>query len=220
MALSGRICDNGRWLEVRSCACGRGVASNNENILVLASSSPRRRELLARAGVKFEVVPPPVEEPSEVGRSSAPMRQALALAYFKARAVWELHPTRWVLGADTIVAVKDKILGKPADADHARSMLGELSSFKHAVITGVALLGPDGRRSINAAVTYVTMRKMSPEEIEQYIVLGEWIGKAGAYAIQESADRFVERLEGSFTNVVGMPMELVMKMLLAAGVAG
>ncbi len=159
------------------------------------------------------VVAPTIAEPDEAFSGLSPAQQAESLAYFKARAVADLHPGRYVLGADTIVALGSRILGKPADADDARTMLQNLSGTRHRVITGVALLAPEGRRLIASDVTYITMRPMTPEEIEQYVASGEWIGKAGAYAIQETADRFVQNVEGSFSNVVGLPMELVARML-------
>ena len=180
--------------------------------LILASSSPRRRELLAEAGVAFEVVPPPLAEPATGLEGLAPAAQAEALAYFKARAIGPREDA-YVLGADTIVAAGDAVLGKPADAGEARAMLLGLSGTRHAVITGVALLAPGGRRRIASATTYVVMRPITPAEVDQYVASGEWEGKAGAYAIQETADRFVERVEGSFSNVVGLPVELVRQML-------
>ena len=181
--------------------------------LILASSSPRRRSLLARAGVKFDVVDPPLDEPTEIPQESSPAGQAEALAYFKARAVADQYPRAVVLAADTLVATSEGVLGKPSDQAQARSMLHRLSGTRHQVITGVAMVGPGTRREITSATTYVTMREMTEEQIEAYIASGEWVGKAGAYAIQETADRYIETLEGSFTNVVGLPMELVLEML-------
>ena len=188
--------------------------------LVLASSSPRRRELLAEAGYDFEVVDPPIAEPADLGPALMPVGRAEALAYFKARSVAELMSQAYILGADTVVAAagaSGELLGKPADSTEAARMLRRLSGTRHRVITGVALLGPGGYRHISSEVTHVTMRLMTEEEIESYVASGEWTGKAGAYAIQESADRFVEKVEGSFSNVVGLPMELVGRMLAAAG---
>jgi len=179
---------------------------------LLASSSPRRSQLLAEAGYRFKVVDPPIHEPDETMSRLPPTQQAEALAYFKARAVAEGHPDVWVLAADTIVSLNDQILGKPADQADAQRMLEALSGSRHAVITGVALLGPQGQRLIASETSYVTMRKMSEEEIHSYLDSGEWLGKAGAYAIQETADRFIKKAEGSFTNVVGLPMELVAQM--------
>jgi septum formation protein len=180
---------------------------------ILASSSPRRRQLLQDAGYRFQVVAPTIPEPDEAFSGLSPAQQAESLAYFKARVVSDLHPGRYVVGADTIVALGDKVLGKPDDADHARTMLQNLSGTRHRVITGVAVLAADGRRIIASDITYVTMRPLTPDEIERYIASGEWIGKAGAYAIQETADRFVQGVQGSFSNIVGLPMELLARML-------
>ena len=182
--------------------------------LILASSSRRRRSLLREAGMAFETVVPPIHEPAEVDGKLPPVQQAEALAYFKARAVQQMRDRAFVLGADTIVlSARGHILGKPADAAEARSMLEALSNTTHDVITGVALLGPDHQRIIASEVTHVTMRRVGPGEIDEYIDSGEWKGKAGAYAIQETADRFIADLDGSFSNVVGLPMELVTRML-------
>ena len=181
--------------------------------LILASASPRRRELLAAAGYDFIVQPPTLEEPNHLPVNLPPVSYAESLAYFKARGVAETHPGVRVLGADTVVAVHGKILGKPVDAVDARTMLRNLSHNRHAVITGVALVGPGEERIIAADVTYVTMRPMSERDIEDYVASGEWQGKAGAYAIQETADRFIVKLEGSFSNVVGLPMELLARLL-------
>jgi len=182
--------------------------------LVLASSSPRRRQLLRQAGIAFRVVAPPITEPAPVPRGVSAARQAEALAYFKAKAALELaEPGEYVLAADTLVALGRRILAKPADRAEAREMLHSLSGTTHEVITGVVLLGPGAQRLIASETTRVTMRPMSGQEIDAYIASGEWAGKAGAYAIQETADRFIEDVSGSFTNVVGLPMELVDRMI-------
>ena len=189
------------------------------NILILASSSPRRRQLLAQAGVPFQAVVPPLAEPHEGLTELDPVEQAEALAHFKARSVAAAQPGATVLAADTLVAVGQEVLGKPADAHDARRMLAALSGTRHKVITGVAIIEPGGKRTIDSEVTYVTMRRMTDLEIEAYIDSREWIGKAGGYAIQLSADRYVEKVEGSFTNVVGLPMELVMRLLTRLSLA-
>lgn len=180
--------------------------------LVLASASPRRRELLAQAGVSFEVATPTLPELDDVMAQLPPARQAEALAYFKARTVHDRDPTGWVLGADTIVAAGGRVLGKPRDRQHAREILHQLVGTRHAVITGLALLGPTGR-SIASDTTFVTLRKLSEPEITEYLDSGQWAGKAGAYGIQEIGDRFVEKVEGSFSNVMGLPLELLERML-------
>ena len=189
--------------------------------MVLASSSPRRQTLLAEAGYAFDVQPPPISEPTHWSDGLPPIQLAEALAYFKARSVADNHHGAWVLGADTIVALDEQIMGKPADEDDARRMLHDLSHNRHDVITGVALvfLNGDGgvgaaeKRLIASSTTRVTMRPMTDAEIDAYIVSDEWRGKAGAYAIQETADRFISTLEGSFSNVVGLPMELLEQMV-------
>jgi len=112
-----------------------------------------------------------------------------------------------------VVSANGEVLGKPADAADARRMLRALSDSRHAVITGVALLAPGRHRLIASSTTHVTMRPMTAGEIEDFIASGEWCGKAGAYAIQETGDRFITRVEGSFSNVVGLPMELVANMV-------
>ena len=183
--------------------------------IVLASASPRRRELLAQAGVEFEVVPADVDEslPAGIG----PEEGAVLLARTKALAVGE----RWkpsealVLAADTIVALEGRFLGKPADPEEARAMLRVLSRSRHAVVTGVAVLRTrDGALETGFERTWVTMREITPAEIEAYVRSGEWQGKAGGYAIQETADRFVTRLEeGGFDNVVGLPVALALALL-------
>lgn len=189
------------------------MSDKTETKIILASSSPRRRQLLAEAGVKFDVVDPPLPEPDETVARLSPSQQAEALAYFKGRAVADRHPGAIVLAADTVVALGRKVLGKPADDADARAMLATLSGTRHKVITGVAVLAPGGARIIASDLTYVTMRPMTEDEIENYVASGEAAGKAGAYAIQETGDKFVEKIEGSFSNVVGLPMELVQRML-------
>ena len=187
---------------------------------ILASHSPRRAALLKEAGYQFRVAPSPLPELTRPVYAGSPPQLAEALAYFKARSVRKEHPAEIVLGADTIVARGSDTLGKAEDADQARRMLSAISGTRHAVITGLALLvpAPGGmeERFLASDITYVSMRRLSDEEIDRYVASGEWHDKAGAYAIQEAADAFVERLEGSFTNVVGLPMELLEKMLAAA----
>ncbi|NLX04621.1 MAG: septum formation protein Maf [Phycisphaerae bacterium] len=188
--------------------------------LILASGSPRRRELLAEAGYRFEVVRPELEEP-ELDEDLGPEGTAEALAYFKARAAADAaDPSQVILGADTVVALGRQIFGKPRDADHARTMLRLLSHNRHRVITGVALLKVDDRlfRRIDREITHITMKPMSEDQIEEHLRTTDWRDKAGAYAVQEQADRYVMRYEGSFTNIVGLPMELVNRILAAEGI--
>ena len=175
-------------------------------MLVLASASPRRQALLSEAGFRFRVVVPEVEELDP--ERGDPFHVALFNATCKAMAVEE-EP---VLAADTVVALGDRLLGKPADDDEAREFLGLLSGTTHSVVTGVALRH-DGAITSGCVETRVTMRPIEPAEIEAYVASGESQGKAGAYAIQESGDRFVETIDGPYDNVVGLPVDLVRRLL-------
>jgi len=186
---------------------------SDENILVLASSSPRRQQLLREAGYDFETVEPSLDESAiRIPADLSPAATAESLAYMKARNVAFMKPGRRILAADTVVSSHGRVIGKPADEQEAASMLRDLSSEPHKVITGVAILEKQDRRLIASEQTIVIMRPMSEEDILEYISTGEWRGKAGAYAIQETADRYIEKVDGSFSNVVGLPMELVEKM--------
>lgn len=190
------------------------IPESPDRSLILASQSPRRSALLRQAGIEFQTDPPRIEEPALRQGSFTPAAFAQALSYFKARSVAYDYPDHIVLGADTVVAVGPRMFGKPADVDDARQILLTLTGTTQDVITGVTLYhaGSD-RRLIRHDLTRVTMRTMTDEELNDYLDSGEWEGKAGAYGIQDTADRFVTRLEGSFSNVVGLPVELVSKML-------
>jgi len=197
--------------------------------LVLASASPRRRALLAEAGLDFEVVPPEVDE--DVAPGIDPFEAATELAVRKALAVAQrTQAPALLLAADTIVlhagqsgggAVPGpvRMLGKPRDEDEARAMLGLLSGSRHAVVTGLCVVRlPDGLLLRDSECTWVSMRVLAPHEIEAYVASGEWRDKAGGYAIQESADRFVTGLEGGgHDNVVGLPVVRALRLLRAAG---
>jgi len=178
--------------------------------IILASRSPRRASLLAEAGVPFRCVPPSVEE-GAASRRGDPRRLAVANALAKARSVAPLHPDRIVLGADTIVLGNDgRIYGKPATEEEAFLILSSLSGTTHSVVTGVALL----LQARNVCETFfeetrVTMRRVPPAEIIRYVTAERPYDKAGSYAIQEGGDAFVERIEGDFSNVVGLPVAAV-----------
>ena len=196
------------------------MTETNER-LILASASPRRRLLMAEAGYAFDVQPAEVPEdlPAE---SDDPAQVACRLAEAKARAVAarESSGGRWVVGADTIVVLGRRLIGKPRDALDAAAILGDLSGSEHSVITGLALVrgnGAAGRSLVRAAETRVRMGEIPAEEIRRYVDGGGSDGKAGAYAIQSGGDRYIERLEGSFTNVIGLPMELLAEMLEEVG---
>jgi septum formation protein len=184
-------------------------------VLVLASGSPRRRQLLAALGLPFLVRPPETDE--SPGPQEIPESLVLRLALEKAR-----HAARdgeVALGADTIVAVDDQPLGKPADEAQARAMLARLSGRAHEVWTGVALVDRRGgrRESVRAVCTEVRFRPLTGEEIDRYVASGEPFDRAGAYAIQGGAAGFVQALDGSWSNVVGLPLEELAALLAEAG---
>jgi len=173
--------------------------------LVLASSSPRRRQLLRQIGLDFDTVPSEVKEDFIDGES--PKDHVVRLAEAKARKVGQMYPNRWVIGADTVVSIDGMILGKPQTDREASQMLIALSGRDHVVITGVSLwhVGK-GKGETIAAETLVRIRPLNPEEITWYIGTGEPFGKAGGYAIQGIGAFMVQRIEGSYTNVVGLPL--------------
>jgi septum formation protein len=185
-------------------------------MLILASASPRRQELLRNAGIPFAVRPAEIDENPFVGE--APRDCAERLAREKALVVFQGRPQEWVLGADTIVVVDDQILGKPRDAGDAARMLRLLSGRMHAVITGVCVVGPVASKVKTAAeTTLVTFCKLLDDEIRDYVASGEPMDKAGAYAIQGIASRWIPRIEGDYSNVVGLPVALVYAMLRELG---
>jgi septum formation protein len=189
-------------------------------MLVLASASPRRQELLRNAGILFIVQPADIDETPQP--AERPREYAERLAREKALAVWEKRPQDLVLGADTIVVVDDMILGKPRDAADAARMLRSLSGHVHQVITGVCIVGPvangaspaDNHAEISSETTLVTMNELSDDEIRTYVATGEPMDKAGAYAIQGMASRWIPHIEGDYTNVVGLPVARVYRMLI------
>jgi len=180
--------------------------------LILASRSPRRRELLKALGRSFRVMPPPVDESFPAGLDAA--GAAMALAERKAEAIAGTVSAGIVIGADTLVTDGRRVMGKPKDPEDARAILRRLSRVEHEVWTGLCLIDArTGMRRADHVCTRVRMRAMSEEEISAYVAGGEAMGKAGAYAIQESGDRFVEHLDGSLSNVVGLPLERLRWML-------
>ena len=182
--------------------------------IILASASPRRRELLAQAGYRFEVVPSDVDESAFEGGISSPREHAEALALAKAQSVARRYPEALVIGADTIVDYDGQIIGKAADAGEAEAITRKLFSKPHKVITGLALVRlRDNTQVVRSAVTIIYPRKMTDEQIAEHITGGSWEGKAGAYAIQETGDEFVDHIDGSLTNVMGLPMELLQQLL-------
>ena len=182
--------------------------------LILASASARRAGLLREYGYQFEVIAPPLGEPTDLGRATSPAQHAEALSYFKAKSAAGQLTSRIVLSADTVAAIGNAVIGKPADREDARQILQRLSGTTHCVITGVTLLNVStAARIVTHDSTDVSMKPLSDAEIDEYLDTGAWEGKAGAYGIQDHGDAFVTRLQGSFTNVVGLPMELVAGLL-------
>jgi len=178
--------------------------------LILASRSPRRSELLAAAGISFEVLAADIDETPRVDETPDAYVERLAIE--KARAVLALRPAATVLGADTTVTIDGLILGKPESPREATAMLQRLSGRAHDVLTGVALVSAEG---VVSAVerTRVWFEAMTDEDISWYVASGEPVDRAGAYAIQGLASRFIPRIEGSYTNVVGLPVTLVSSIL-------
>jgi septum formation protein len=181
------------------------------NPLVLASGSPRRRELLARAGIPFVVDVPSIAEENYSGLD--PTEFARQLSRDKALAVAPRHPSRILLGADTVVAMGNVIYGKPRDAADAERILKELAGHKHTVITAITLIFPGLPPNIQHEKTEVSMRRMDRDFIRRYVATGEPLDKAGAYAIQDKGSLIVERIQGDFYNVVGLPLVLLYRIL-------
>ena len=185
--------------------------------LILASASPRRRELLSQLGAPFRVLPADIDERRDA--AEAPRDYVIRLSQSKAEYVARQHPDAWVLGADTIVVIGDRILGKPTDAADAEAMLASLSGRAHEVVTGVALARHDqGYMASEVVGTRVYFRVLSEADIAAYLATPEPFDKAGSYAIQGRGGAFVERYEGCYTNVVGLPVQRAAAMLRRAGV--
>ena len=183
--------------------------------LVLASASPRRRQLLTDAGIPFETAAVDIDETPRPGE--APDQYVQRLALEKGRAARRYHPDAAILGADTAVVLAGEIFGKPIDDADATRMLERLSGRSHDVLTGVALLWPGGER-VAIDRTAVWFKRLSVSDVTQYVASGEPRDKAGAYAIQGAAAGFVERIDGSHSNVVGLPMAVVLQLLADAGI--
>ena len=193
--------------------------------LILASASPRRREILTTAGVDFDALPAEIEEASRPGESPPDLAERLARE--KALAVAGRLPdvpVRPVLGSDTIVVCRDAVLGKPRDAAHAVELLGRLMGRTHQVMTGIAVCWTDAGSAPSdvlsqVVVSEVEMRAASMAELEAYVALGESLDKAGGYALQGEGRRFVVEVRGSRSNVIGLPLEETLALLERAGYA-
>ncbi len=185
--------------------------------IVLASASPRRKELLELIGLRFEVEPSNYDEETVSGSEPHEMVRELSLG--KARAAAAKHGNAIIIGADTIVVLGDKVMGKPHMAPEAREMLRTLGGKVHSVITGFAILDAETGKVLSRSVeTKVHMRKLTPEEIDSYVRSKEPLDKAGGYAIQGLGAVLVERIEGDYFNVVGLPLSALAESLKEFGV--
>jgi len=184
--------------------------------IILASNSPRRRELLSSVGIVFDVIPANVDE-SVIG-GETPSEHTERLSLEKAREVAKAHPDAFVIGADSVVVLNGRIMGKPRDAKDAREMLQSLSGRTHSVITGYSVVAKDAGVEVSDYVeTRVTMKELKGEEIAAYVATSEPMDKAGAYAIQGYASSMVREINGSYSNVVGLPVSEVVEMLIGLG---
>jgi len=197
------------------------MVSDRPAILVLASSSPRRRELLTRAGLRFEVIP--ADTPEEKRAGETPPEEVMRLAEEKARTVARrigAEPRRLVLGSDTGVLLDGELLGKPTDARHAEYLVGRLANRIHRVLTGVALTWSDCCEVRRFYVeTEVEFHPIDEDEITAYVATGEAMDKAGAYAVQGHGRKFIKAIRGSETNVIGLPLDETLSALRAMGLS-
>ncbi len=188
-------------------------------VLILASKSPRRRYLLEKAGLSFSVIPSDIDETTVP--LSPPEVYVRVLSEAKAESIAKKYPEKWVIGADTIVLKDGSVLGKPGSIDEARSMLKQLSGQAHEVFTGYSIVCKAKNRKFSETVqTEVYFKNLTDEEIEWYIHTKEPFDKAGAYAIQGLGTFLVKRINGSYTNVVGLPVCEVIEFLIKEGVVG
>ena len=181
-----------------------------QSSLVLASASPRRREILEGLGFEFEVIPAELDEEQEL--SDDPETNAKLIAELKGVGAQRVRPRKTILAADTIVTYGERVFGKPKDPGDVFDMLRSLSGREHLVMTAMALIAPPNKRLVEAESTRVFFREISDDEIARYLDTSEPFGKAGAYAIQGFASAFVDRIEGCYFNVVGLPVALLFRM--------
>lgn len=184
--------------------------------LILASASPRRLELLAQVGITPDQIDPAdIDETTAKDETPGPLARRLAEA--KAASVAARHSDAFVLGADTVVGVGRRIIGKPTDGDEARRYLKLLSGRRHRVYGGICVIAPDGRKARRLIDTMVRFKRLTDGEIDAYLATGEWDGKAGGYGIQGHAAAFVPAINGSYTNVVGLDVAAAAAMLTGLG---
>ncbi|MCR4316596.1 MAG: Maf family protein [Planctomycetes bacterium] len=182
--------------------------------IVLASASPRRKELLALLGVEFSIDPSGAAEDNDSALS--PVENCRKHAVNKAKEVFSRHPDCLVIGSDTIATIDQDVIGKPKDRDDAKRILRRLSGTSHEIVTAVCMISQNEYR-LEHEISAVIMRPLEDREIDEYVASGEADDKAGAYAIQEKGDKFVVRYEGSYSNIVGLPVNLTSRMLLSIG---
>jgi septum formation protein len=184
--------------------------------IILASQSPRRKQLLESMGVACEVCPSNFDEDSV--QETSPMHLVQTLAGLKAEVIASEFPNRWVLAADTLVALGNEIFGKPRDKAHSEEMLARLSGRAHSVWGGIALMNKQaGVLEVASSHTEVIFNPIAPKQLEDYVLTGEGMDKAGSYGVQGPAAAFVSRIVGSYTNVVGLDLALVLEMLTGHG---
>ena len=185
--------------------------------VILASTSPRRRELLALLGIAFEIIPPVAEEIPSPGLS--PREQAKQFALDKALSIARRHPDDLVLGSDTVIEIDGTLVGKPQDLDDAETMLRQLRGRSHQVHTGIALIYEAAYVTIvHVETALVRMTPFTDQELRRYLETGESLGKAGAYSIQGEAARFIEKIEGDYPTIVGLPLRQTADLLEQQGV--
>lgn len=193
------------------------IRNNCKRSIVLASASPRRKELLEQIGLKFEVEPSNHTE--NVRSRLKPRELAKAISREKALAVADKYKDAIVIAADTFIVLKGKIMGKPKTKEEAKDMLSALSGKSHSVITGFTALDTSGTKTLSKSVeTKVHVKRLSPEEIDSYVDSGEPLDKAGAYAIQGLGASIIEKIEGDYFNVVGLPLSAIVESLKEFGV--
>lgn len=185
--------------------------------IILASQSPRRKELLEKMGVRFTVIPSNFEEHLDHSRPVTDV--AIELALGKANEIAQQHPKAIVIGADTIVVIKDRQLGKPEDEAEARQTLHELAGNKHQVCTGLAVLCRDLQfELVESVLSEVTFKLADAKAIETYLATGNWRDKAGSYGVQSGAAPLIERIEGAYDNILGLPTKTLASVLQDLGV--
>lgn len=192
------------------------VRTTGPHRLVLASASPRRVELLAQVGiVPDRIAPADIDETPQHREEPGPLAKRLALG--KAQAIAPAQGDDWLLAADTVVGLGRRILGKPENAVEARRFLSMLSGRRHRVYGGVTVISPNGKISRRLVVTTVSFKRLEAAEIDSYLDCGEWEGKAGGYAIQGHAGAFIRGINGSYFNVVGLPLYETLSLLRGSG---